>query len=340
MSIRILAIETSCDETSVAVVLDGIKILANVVSSQAALHEKFGGVVPEIASRKHLEVINPAIQEALIKAGLRFSDLNAVAVTYGPGLVGALLVGISAAKAVAYALDIPLIAVNHLEGHIYANFLVEPALSFPLVCLVVSGGHTDLIYVSGHGCYRVLGRTRDDAAGETFDKIARVLGLGYPGGPLIEQSAWGGNPETVSFPRAYLEEGSLDFSFSGLKTSVINYLRRQEQEIEKVSLCDLAASFQKAVVDVLVEKTIKAARACGCLTILLAGGVAANSVLREELAEKAKGEKMRLICPPLELCTDNAAMIGCAAYYKYLQADFAPLALNAVATLKLGEKQY
>lgn len=340
MSVVILALETSCDDTSAAVVIDGTKILSNVISSQVDVHGKFGGVVPEEASRKHLELINHVIIEALSVAGLSFKDLNAIAVTYGPGLVGALLVGVSAAKAIAYGLDLPLIGVNHIEGHIYANFLSDPNIAFPLICLVVSGGHTDLVLIKKHGYYHVEGRTRDDAAGEAFDKVARAMGLGYPGGPLIDSLARGGNPDTITFPKAYLEEGSLDFSFSGLKSAVINYIHRANQNDEEVNKADLAAGFQKAVTDVLIDKTLDAAKKAGVSTILLAGGVAANTRLRTDLSNKAAKIVHRVIYPPPVLCTDNAAMIAGAAYYKYLRSAFAPLTLNAVPDLKLGEERY
>lgn len=340
MGVIILGVETSCDETSAAVVVDGREVRSNIISSQVDVHKKFGGVVPEVASRKHLEMINAVIQEALDEAGVGFGELDAVAVTYGPGLVGALLVGVAAAKALAYALDIPLLGVNHLEGHVYANFLDNPDLPFPLLCLVVSGGHTDLVLVNRHGDYRVVGRTRDDAAGEAFDKVARVLELGYPGGPAIDRTARGGDPAAVDLPRAYLEEGSLDFSFSGLKTAVINYIHRAGQRGEIVNKKDLAASFQQAVVDVLVDKTIAAAGRYGIPVVMLAGGVAANSALRKQLSEKAGDKGIKLVFPPPVLCTDNAAMIACAGYYKYLREDFAPLTLNAVPNLKLGEEKY
>jgi N6-L-threonylcarbamoyladenine synthase len=336
--VPILAIETSCDETSVAVVVDGVEVRAHLVASQVNLHRRFGGVVPEVASRRHLEVLNPLLAEALAAAGLSWRDLRAVAVTYGPGLAGSLLVGVMAAKALAFALDLPLVAVNHLEGHIYANFLVEPGLAFPLVCLVVSGGHTDLVLVEGHGAYRVLGRTRDDAAGEAFDKVARVLELDYPGGPHLERLAAQGDPARAPFPRPYLEEASLDFSFSGLKTAVVYSLRRARERGLEVNRADVAAGFQEAVVDVLVEKTVRAAEGHGVDTILLAGGVAANRRLRERLVERAGSR--RVVVPPPVLCTDNAAMIACAAYYKYLRGDFAPLTLNVVPDLALGEERY
>lgn len=340
MSVKILAIETSCDDTCAAVVVDGTEILSNVISSQAKIHARFGGVVPEVASRKHLELINSVIQRALDEAGLDFGSLNAIGVTYGPGLAGALLVGVAAAKAIAYALDMPLLAINHIEGHVYANFLLESDLSFPLICLVVSGGHTDLVLIQSHGDYKLVGSTRDDAAGETFDKVARSMGLGYPGGPLIDKLSIGGKEEIISFPRAYLEEGTLDFSFSGLKTAVVNYLRLSEQQGRTVNKTDLAASFQKAIVDVLVDKTLLAAEKYEVNAILLAGGVAANARLRSHFRDRA-GQQMRtIVYPPALLCTDNAAMIGCAAYYKYMRSDLAPLTLNAVPGLKLGEKKY
>lgn len=340
MSVVILALETSCDETAAAVVADGYHVLSNIISSQVDVHQKFGGVVPEVASRKHLERVNQVVAEALSVAGLGYKDLDAVAVTYGPGLVGALLVGVSAAKAMAFGLDAPLLGVNHLEGHIYANFLAEPQLDFPLLCLVVSGGHTDLVYIDKHGSYRVMGSTRDDAAGEAFDKVARTMGLGYPGGPLIDQLARTGDAEALSMPRAYLEEGSLDFSFSGLKSAVINTLNRAAQRGLEIKKDDLAASFQKAVTDVLIDKTLAAARKMQVSTILLAGGVAANAGLRADLAERARHESRRVVIPTPLLCTDNAAMIACAAYFKYLRGAFAPLTLNAVPDLKLGEERY
>ncbi|MBC7105484.1 MAG: tRNA (adenosine(37)-N6)-threonylcarbamoyltransferase complex transferase subunit TsaD, partial [Firmicutes bacterium] len=311
MAVPVLAIETSCDETSAAVVVDGVQVRANLVASQVDLHRRYGGVVPEVASRRHLEALNPLLAETLARAGLSWRDLRAVAVTYGPGLAGSLLVGVMAAKALAFALDLPLVAVNHVEGHIYANFLAEPRLEFPVVCLVVSGGHTDLVLVEGHGTYRVLGRTRDDAAGEAFDKVARVLELDYPGGPHLERLARRGDPSRVPLPRPYLEEGSLDFSFSGLKTAVVYFLRRARERGLEVNRADVAAGFQEAVVDVLVEKTVLAARRHGVETVLLAGGVAANGRLRRRLQERAGG--CRVVVPPPALCTDNAAMIACAA---------------------------
>ncbi|MDO7785661.1 tRNA (adenosine(37)-N6)-threonylcarbamoyltransferase complex transferase subunit TsaD [Desulforamulus aquiferis] len=340
MSVIILGIETSCDETSSSVLVDGAELRSNIISSQIEVHQKFGGVVPEVASRKHLENINSVIIESLEKAEVSLKDITAVAVTYGPGLVGALLVGVAAAKALSYALDIPLIGVNHLEGHISANFLAQPGLEFPLICLVVSGGHSDIVYLPNRGEYQLLGRTRDDAAGEAFDKVARAMGLGYPGGPLIDNLARQGNSQAVKFPRAFLEEGSLDFSFSGLKSAVLNYLNRSKMLNEEINRADLAASFQRAVVEVLVDKTISAARRTGVKTIITAGGVAANGELRNLLLEKAGEAGCKVFFPPLNLCTDNAAMIACAGYYKYLRGDFAPLSLNAIPGLTLGQDKY
>lgn len=334
--ILILGLETSCDETSASIVVNGRDIRSNIISSQICVHQKFGGVVPEIASRKHVELINGVIEEALTEAGVTFREITAVAVTYGPGLVGALLVGVSAAKALAYALNVPLIGVNHLEGHISANYLANPDLQFPLLCLVVSGGHTDIVYIEEHGKYQILGRTRDDAAGEAFDKVARALGLGYPGGPLVDKLAKAGNPEAIALPRAYLEGNSLDFSFSGLKSAVLNYLNKAQMKGEEVNKADLAASFQKAVVDVLVDKTLSAATEKGVKTIIVAGGVAANGQLRSQLHEEAAGRGISVQFPPLVLCTDNAAMIACAGYYRYLKNDFADLTLNAIPNLKLS----
>jgi len=331
----LLGIETSCDETAAAVVEDGFLVRANIIASQADLHHKFGGVVPEVASRRHLEVINPVLQEALTEAGIGFQDLHGVCVTYGPGLAGSLLVGLMAAKTVAFALDIPLIGVNHLEAHIFANFLVEPNLPFPLLCLVVSGGHTDLILISRYGDYRLLGRTRDDAAGEVFDKVARVMGLGYPGGPPIERLSRDGNPTAVTFPRAYLEEDSYDFSFSGLKTAVINYLEKARRAGREINPADVAAGFQQAVVDVLVDKTMAAARVHRPARILLAGGVAANRTLARELKRRAAAEGFEVTVPPPVFCTDNAAMVACAGYYRYLRGEFSSLNLNAAAGLAL-----
>lgn len=331
----ILALETSCDDTAAAVVEDGYLVRSNVISSQIEIHRRFGGVVPEIASRKHLENLLPVIHQAFEEAGVGLSDLDAVAVTYGPGLVGALLVGVSAAKALSYALKIPLLGVNHLKAHVFANFLkkrdVYPDL--PAVCLTVSGGHTVLIYVSRKRELTFLGGTRDDAAGEALDKVARVMGLRYPGGPEIEKLSEEGDPEAILFPRAWLAEDSPEFSFSGVKTAVVNYLRSAEREGRKIFLPDLAASFQQAVVEVLVEKTVNVAQRVEVACILLAGGVAANKSLRRQLKERAEQEKMRVSFPELEYCTDNAAMVASAGYEQLLRGEVAGLDLNAVPNL-------
>ncbi len=337
--VLILGLETSCDETAAAVVKEGRQILSSLVSSQVELHARYGGVVPEIASRHHLQMINPLIDEALKEAALSFKDLQAIAVSHGPGLVGALLIGVSTAKALAYALNLPLIAVNHLEAHLYANHLSPEEIIYPAVNLIVSGGHTELLLIEKPGTAKPLGHTRDDAAGEAFDKVARVLELGYPGGPLIDKLAKEGNPDAISFPRAWLgEEGRFDFSFSGLKTSVINHLHRSRQRNQEVNIADLVASFQEALVEVLVEKTIQAARTCRARSVLMSGGVAANSRLRQQMAARLSSALpgVTLRYPPPELCTDNAAMIAAAAYPRYLKKDFAGLALNAHPGLGLG----
>ncbi|MHB8124741.1 MAG: tRNA (adenosine(37)-N6)-threonylcarbamoyltransferase complex transferase subunit TsaD [Desulfitobacteriaceae bacterium] len=334
--LHILGIETSCDETSAAVLLNGTDLLSHVIASQITTHQKYGGVVPEIASREHSLHWQAVVQQALEEAKLNYSDLSAIAVTYGPGLVGSLLVGVSAAKALAYALSIPLIGVNHLEGHIYANFLHTHELEFPLLALLVSGGHTHLILFRGHGDYQVLGQTRDDAAGEALDKVARVLGLGYPGGPQIQSKAREGDAQAFDFPRAMLEPGSLDFSFSGVKSSVLNTLNSARMKGQELNVADLAASFQRAVVDVLVRKTKVALKQTGVRTLLLAGGVAANESLRETLAEELLDHQVRLVYPPPLFCTDNGAMIATAGYYRYLAGDFAPWTLNAVPGLGLS----
>jgi N6-L-threonylcarbamoyladenine synthase len=337
-----LAIETSCDETSAAVVRNGSEVLSNVISSQIEFHKKYGGIVPEVAARKHIEVISPVIKEAMETAKVDFKQLDAVAVTYGPGLVGSLIVGLCAAKAIAWGLNKPLIGVNHLEGHIYANFLASdpaslPSPNFPFVCLLVSGGHTMIIKVNDHGKYETLGRTRDDAAGEAYDKVARLLGLGYPGGPVIDKLAKTGNPKAVKFTRPMLNDG-YDFSFSGIKTAVVNLVHRPSSLVPSVA--DLAASFQQAVVDVLVEKTIRAARENGCQTVTIAGGVSANSLLRAQMQARGKEEGLNVIIPPFEYCTDNAAMIGAAASI-VPRPSLAPssveasLDLSPVASLKL-----
>ncbi|MCK9905362.1 tRNA (adenosine(37)-N6)-threonylcarbamoyltransferase complex transferase subunit TsaD, partial [Frankia sp. Cpl3] len=308
----ILGIETSCDETSAAIVQDGRLVLSNIIASQADIHKRFGGVVPEVASRRHVENITVTIEEALEKAGKSLSDLSAIAVTYGPGLVGALLVGVAAAKAVAFARGIPLIGVHHIAGHIYANRLVTE-MEFPLVTLVVSGGHTELVLMKEHGSFTILGQTRDDAAGEAYDKVARSLNLPYPGGPHIDRLAHEGKAN-VPLPRAWMEPGSYDFSFSGLKSAVLNTLHNASQRGEVIEPADLAASFQESVVEVLVEKTIRAAREHQVKQVLLAGGVAANRGLRESLTKRCEAEGIKLVIPPLSLCTDNAAMIAAAGY--------------------------
>jgi len=329
--ITILGIETSCDETAASVVRDGREVLSDVISSQVELHAKFGGVVPEIASRKHVELINPIIQEAMDRACVAFDELDAVAVTNRPGLLGALLIGVSAAKSLSAALDIPLIGIHHLEGHIYANFLTRPSLQFPFVCLIVSGGHSDLVLAKDHGEYQMLGRTRDDAAGEAFDKSARVLGLGYPGGPIIDRLARDGNPEAVHFPRAKLDD-TLDFSFSGLKTAVIRFYREKGREFR---IEDLAASFQAAVVDMLVNTTMKAIERTGVQRLALAGGVAANSALQAKMRDECEARGIELSYPPPRLCTDNAAMIACAGYYNLVRGRTDGLDLETIASQPL-----
>lgn len=332
-----LGIESSCDETSAAVVKNGKEVLSNIISSQVDWHRKFGGVVPEIASRKHVELINPVLDEALEEAGVNFADLSAVAVTFGPGLVGGLLVAISAAKSIAYAQDIPLIAVNHIEGHIYANFISHPELEPPVICLTVSGGHTDLLYFEELGEYEIIGRTKDDAAGEAFDKVARVMGAGFPGGPAIDRLAKEGNPEAVELPRPLINQG-YDFSFSGLKTAVLNYINNTKQRGEEVPKADLAASFQQAVVDVLVTKVVSAAKDKGVNNILLSGGVAANSQLRKELEEELAQNNKQLYYPETRICTDNAAMIASAGYFNWQQnKEQASYSLNAEPNLQLGK---
>ncbi len=333
--VKILAIETSCDETAAAVSQNGLNILSSIVASQVDWHRKYGGVVPEIASRKHMEFIEPVIEEALNKAEVQLKDLDAVAATYGPGLVGSLLVGLSYGKSLAYALHKPFIGVNHIAGHIYANFISKKDIKKPVVCLTVSGGHTDLLYFEGYGEYQIMGRTKDDAAGEAFDKIARYLGLGYPGGPIIEKKAKKGQEDAIDFPRPFLNKDNYDFSFSGLKTAVINYIHTQTQKGNELNIYDIAASFQRAVIDILTEKTVKAALDKKVRTVILSGGVAANKRFREVLKKRLNQYKIPLYYPELKLCTDNAAMISTVAYYQYLKDDFAELNLNADPNLKL-----
>ena len=332
----IMAIESSCDETACAIIKNGHEICANVVSTQIKIHEKFGGVVPEVASRKHLEYIDIVIEEALSESGYTFDELDAVAVTMGPGLIGALLVGLSTAKGLAYAINKPLIGVHHIEGHIYANFLAHQVINLPCICLVVSGGHTNIVKISEHGSYQILGQTVDDAAGEAFDKVARAIGLGYPGGPKIDKLAKEGNPKAIQFPRAKLDQ-PLNFSFSGLKSAVLNYLNQAEMKQEAINRADVAASFQDSVVDVLCDHTMKAMEETGITTLLLAGGVSANSRLRERIDELCEKNGYKLYYPPLSLCTDNAAMIGAAAAYKYARNEFSGYNLNAVAQLPFSD---
>lgn len=337
----ILALETSCDETSAAVVSNGRTILSNIISSQVPTHQKFGGVVPEIASRKHIEHVIPVIDQALTEASVTLADIDAIGVTYGPGLVGALLVGVATAKALSFSLDKPLIGVNHLEGHIFANFLSYAELEPPLVALVVSGGHTSLVYLKDYNELILMGQTRDDAAGEAFDKIARVMNFPYPGGPYIDNAAKQGNSSAIAFPRAFVSqegETKFAFSFSGLKSAVLNYLNSAAQRGEAVNIADVAASFQAAIVDVLVMKTLAAAEQTGVRQIVLAGGVAANSSLRAGLTAAADKQGITVFYPSSVLCTDNAAMIASRAYYQYLAGDFAGLNLNAVPSLKLGQR--
>ena len=336
--VLILAIESSCDETASAVVKNGREVLSNVISSQIALHTLYGGVVQEIASRKHIEKINEVIQEALDQAGVKLSEIDAIGVTYGPGLVGALLVGVAEAKAISYAAGIPLVGVHHIEGHISANYIACKELEPPFICLVVSGGHTHLVVVRDYGKYEIIGKTRDDAAGEAFDKVARAIGLGYPGGPKIDRLAKEGNPDAIHFPRAKVEDAPYDFSFSGVKSAVLNYLNGCHMKGEPVVEADVAASFQKAVCDVLVEHAVQAVKDYGIPKLALAGGVASNSALREAMKAACEKEGVSFYYPSPILCTDNAAMIGAAAYYEYINGVRSGLDLNAVPNLRLGER--
>ncbi len=334
----ILAIESSCDETAASVVKNGRCVLSNVISSQIELHKLYGGVVPEIASRKHIEKINQVIQEALEQAGVTLDDLDAIGVTYGPGLVGALLVGVAEAKAISYAKKLPLVGVHHIEGHISANYIENLDLEPPFVCLVVSGGHTHLVTVRDYGIYEIMGRTRDDAAGEAFDKVARAIGLGYPGGPKIDRLSREGNPEAIRFPRARIEDSPYDFSFSGMKSAVLNYLNGCRMKGETVNRADVAASFQQAVCDVLVDHAMEAVKDSGLYKLAIAGGVASNSALRTAFAQACEKEGIRFYHPSPVFCTDNAAMIGAAAYYEYMAGTRHGWDLNAVPNLKLGER--
>ncbi len=338
--VHILAIETSCDETAAAVVKNGTCVLSNVISSQIDIHAEFGGVVPEIASRKHIENIDYVILEALKTANMNFDDVDAVAVTYGPGLVGALLVGLSTAKAISFATKKPLIGVHHIEGHICANYIDNEDFKPPFICLVVSGGHTHLVHVKDYNEFEILGKTLDDAAGEAFDKVARVIGLGYPGGPKIDKLVreHGGDRKAIQFPRAYISEGSYDFSFSGIKSAVLNYVNKCKMADISFSENDLAASFQEAVIEVLVSKAIKAAEEKKISKIALAGGVASNSFLREAMGKACQEKSFLLNVPKPVYCTDNAAMIGSAAYYEFIKNRFFDLDLNAYPNLRLGQR--
>ncbi|MDD2978953.1 MAG: tRNA (adenosine(37)-N6)-threonylcarbamoyltransferase complex transferase subunit TsaD [Hespellia sp.] len=336
--IRILAIESSCDETAAAVIHNGREVMSNVISSQIELHKLYGGVVPEIASRKHIEKINQVIEEALKEAEVTLDDIDAIGVTYGPGLVGALLVGVAEAKAIAYARKLPLIGVHHIEGHISANYIENKNLKPPFICLVVSGGHTHLVCVRDYGKYEIIGRTRDDAAGEAFDKVARAIGLGYPGGPKIDKLSKEGNPDAIVFPKAHMEDSPYDFSFSGVKSAVLNYINGCEMKHIEYNRADVAASFQKAVIDVLVENAMKAVKQYDMAKLAIAGGVASNSSLREAMKRACEEHGVQFYHPSPIFCTDNAAMIGVAAYYEYLAGTRHGWDLNAVPNLKLGER--
>lgn len=336
--VKILAIESSCDETAAAVVVNGREVRSNVISSQIALHTLYGGVVPEIASRKHIEKINQVITQALEDADTTLEEIDAIGVTYGPGLVGALLVGVAEAKAIAYAAKKPLVGVHHIEGHICANYIENKELEPPFLCLVASGGHTHLVKVVDYGKYEIIGRTRDDAAGEAFDKVARAIGLGYPGGPKIEKKAKEGNDKAIVFPKAKVAENPYDFSFSGLKSAVLNYINGCKMKRQEINEADIAASFQKAVIDVLVEHAVHAAKEYRIDKFAIAGGVASNQTLREAMEKACKERGIQFYHPSPIFCTDNAAMIGSAAYYEYLQGRRDGWDLNAVPNLKLGER--
>ena len=336
--VLILAIESSCDETAAAVVKNGREVLSNVINTQIAIHTEYGGVVPEIASRKHIENINPVIRKALEDAGVTLDDIDAIGVTYGPGLVGALLVGVAEAKAIAFAKNKPLVGVHHIEGHISANYVENKELEPPFVALVVSGGHTHLVKVNDYGEYEIVGRTRDDAAGEAFDKVARAIGLGYPGGPKIDKLAKEGNPDAIVFPRAHVDDAPYDFSFSGIKSAVLNYINSANMQGKEINRADVAASFQKAVVDALVSRAVRLAKECGMDKLAIAGGVASNSALRAAVQEECAKNNIRFYSPSPVLCTDNAAMIGAAAYYEYIKGVRHGYDLNAVPNLKLGER--
>ena len=334
----ILAIESSCDETAASVVKNGRCVLSNIISSQIAIHTLYGGVVPEIASRKHIEKINQVVEAALKEADVTLDDIDAIGVTYGPGLVGALLVGVAEAKAIAYAKKKPLVGVHHIEGHVSANYIEHPDLEPPFLCEIISGGHTHLVIVKDYGSFEILGRTRDDAAGEAFDKVARAIGLGYPGGPKIDKLAKEGNPHAIDFPRAHMEDAPYDFSFSGVKSAVLNHLNKCRMTGEPIVEADIAASFQQAVVDVLVDNAIRAAKDYHMDRLAIAGGVASNGTLRAAMEAACEKESIRFYRPSPIFCTDNAAMIGVAAYYEYQKGTSHGWDLNAVPNLKLGER--
>lgn len=336
--VDILAIESSCDETAAAVIRDGHDVLSNVISSQIDLHTLYGGVVPELASRKHIEKLNFVVEKALSDAGMTIDDVDAVAVTCGPGLVGALLVGVAGAKAIAWAAKKPLIGVHHIEGHICANYIEHPDLKPPYLGLVVSGGHTHMFVAEEATKFRILGKSVDDAAGEAFDKVARAIGLGYPGGPKIDKLSKEGNAEAIVFPKAHVNGSDYDFSFSGLKSAVLNYLNHAEMMGETVNKADLAASFQKAVVDVLCDHAVAAAKENHLTQVAMAGGVSANSTLRASMEEACRKAGLEFMVPSPIFCTDNAAMIGVAAYYEYLEGHFSEWDLNAIPNLKLGDR--
>ncbi|HAR92412.1 MAG TPA: tRNA (adenosine(37)-N6)-threonylcarbamoyltransferase complex transferase subunit TsaD [Eubacterium sp.] len=336
--VKILAIESSCDETAAAVVVNGREVLSNVISSQIDLHTLYGGVVPEIASRKHIENINPVIEKALSDANCTLDDIDAIGVTYGPGLVGALLVGVAEAKAIAFAKDIPLVGVNHIEGHVCANFVEDKTLEPPFLCLIVSGGHTHLVKVNDYCEYEILGKSRDDAAGEAFDKVARAIGLGYPGGPKIDKAAKEGNENAYEFPKAKIADNPYDFSFSGVKSAVLNELNAKKMKGEEIVTEDVAASFQKSVVETLVERAMLAVKETGMNKIALAGGVASNTALRKLFKEECEKRGIDFYYPSPELCTDNAVMIGSAAYFEYKNGTRHGWDLNAIPNLKLGDK--
>lgn len=338
MSTTLLAIETSCDETAAAIVVDGKEVKSNVIYSQIELHKLYGGVVPEIASRKHVEKINQVIRAAIEEADVTWDEIDGIAVTYGPGLVGPLLVGVSAAKTLAFAKGKPIVGVHHIEGHIAANYIENDELKPPFMCMVASGGHSHLVYVKDYGEFEIVGRTRDDAAGEAFDKVARAIGLGYPGGPKIDKLAKEGDASAINFPRAYMEDAPYDFSFSGLKSAVLNYLNSCQMKGEEVNEANVAASFQQAVIDVLTDNSVRAAKDYGCGKLALAGGVASNSSLRQSLIDRCKSEGIEFYYPSPVYCTDNAAMIGVAGYYEFIKGTRHDLNLNAVPNLKIGER--